>query len=267
MNNTIRRNLIAIPLALVVSSASFAEEQKPKKEVQDMSDPLAVYTQLGAGYTDKGLNFKVGQSYDSGKPATMAMNLIEIKGVLGDALGSRDNLDDDVDSIRFRNFIVNTNNGRGSQVDVIYNLDTKSGSASYSLIQALPKMSILQFFPLAGVGLAVANNVNEHPLWAEPDAPSGFSVPGAFVMVGTYSKVTVTDKFWLNYNPIWLKGVAGSDAYLDNAYGFGDQNVFTHEAAVNYQITPVMNVRYFANWSNNLSFNDGDHRVELNYQL
>ncbi|MGR5253997.1 hypothetical protein ACPV5S_17530 [Vibrio astriarenae] len=25
------------------------------EEVQDMSDPLAVYTQVGAGYTDKGI--------------------------------------------------------------------------------------------------------------------------------------------------------------------------------------------------------------------
>ena len=267
MKTTTYQSLMAIPLALVVSGTSFAEEQKQQKEIQDMSDPLAVYTQLGAGYTDKGLNFKAGNSYDSGKPATMAMNILEIKGVLGDTLGTRDDLEDSVDSIRFRNFIVNNENGRGSQVDVSYNLNSKSGSASYSIIQATPKMGAFQFFPLAGVGLAVANNVNEHALWAEPDAPSGFSVPGAFVMIGTYGKMDITDKLWINYNPVWLKAVAGSDAYVDNAYGAGDQDIFTHEAAISYQITPVMNVRYFANWTTHLSFDDGDHRIEINYQL
>ena len=251
-------------LPLLASSVSGAEEQK---EVQDMSDPLAVYTQLGAGYTDKGLNFKAGKSYDSGKPATMAMNILEIKGVWGDTLGTRDYANDDIDSMRFRNFIVDTTNGQGSQVDVSYNFNSMTGSASYSIIQALPKMSLFQFYPLAGAGLAVANNVNENALWTEPDAPSGFSVPGAFVMVGAYAKMDITDKLWLNYNPVWLKAFAGSDAYTDNAYGEDESSVFTHEAAVSYQITPVMNVRYFANWTTELSFDDGDHRIEINYQL
>ncbi|GAL25797.1 hypothetical protein JCM19239_4284 [Vibrio variabilis] len=40
------------------------------QEVQDMSDPLAVYTQVGAGSTNKGLNFKLGQVYDTGNEAT-----------------------------------------------------------------------------------------------------------------------------------------------------------------------------------------------------
>ena len=266
MNKTASQFLIAIPIVLAVSSVSFAEE-KEQKEVQDMSDPLAVYTQVGAGYTDKGLNFKVGKSYDSGKPATMAMNLVEIKGAWGDTLGTRKDLNDSVDSIRFRNFIVDTTNGQGSQVDVSYNLNTKSGSASYSIIQALPKMGWFQFYPLAGVGLAVANNVNEHSLWAEPDAPSGFSVPGAFVMAGFYGKMDVTKNVWLNYNPVWLRAVAGSDAYVNNAYGLDERSVFTHEFAINYQITPVMNVRYFANWTTELNFDDGDHRIEINYQL
>jgi len=264
MKKIVCQYLISIPLALTVSGTSFAEEQK---EVQDMSDPLAVYTQLGAGYTDKGINFKAGQSYDSGKPATMAMNVLEVKGVWGDTLGTRDDLVDDVDFIRFRNFIVNSENGQGSQVDVNYNLNSKSGSASYSLIQATPKMGLFQFFPLAGIGIAVANNVNEHPLWADEDSPSGFSIPGAFAMVGTYGKMNITDKIWLNYNPVWLTSIGGSQAYEDNAYGEDQSSIYTHEAAISYQITPVMNVRYFANWTTHLSFDDGDHRIEINYQL
>ena len=52
-----------------------------------------------------------------------------------------------------------------------------------------------------------------------------------------------------------------------NAYGEGNDNVFLHEFAVNYQINPRMNVRYFANWNENLDFSDGSHRIEINYQL
>ncbi len=267
MKKTTYQSLMAIPLALAVSIVSFAEELKEQKEVQDMSDPLAVYTQVGAGYTDKGLNFKLGVSYDSGKPATMAMNILEMKGVWGDTLGTRDYANDDIDSIRFRNFIVDTTNGQGSQVDVTYNFNSMTGSASYSIIQALPKMGLFQFYPLGGVGLAVANDVNNNELWSDEDSPSGFSVPGAFAMLGFYGKMDVTDKIWLNYNPVWLKAFAGSEAYKDNAYGAGDQDVFTHETTVSYQISPVMTVRYFANWTTHLSFDDGDHRIEINYQL
>lgn len=267
MKKTTYQSLMAIPLVLAVSAPSFAEEQKEQKEVQDMSDPLAVYTQLGAGYTDKGLNFKAGNSYDSGKPATMAMNVLEIKGVWGDTLGYRDYAVDDIDSIRFRNFILDSTNGRGSQVDISFNQNSESGSASYSLIQATPKIGAFQFFPLAGGGVAIGNDVNKNPLWADDDSPSGFSIPGAFVMVGTYGKMNITDKIWLNYNPIWLRSIAGSDAYKDNAYGVDQRDTFTHEAAISYQITPVLNVRYFANWTTHLSFDDGDQRVEINYQL
>ncbi len=78
-----------------------------------MSDPLAVYTQAGMGYTDKGLNIKIGQAYDSGIPNMMAMNVVELKGILGDSIGTTDNRTDSIDIIRFRNFKVNTTNGQG----------------------------------------------------------------------------------------------------------------------------------------------------------
>ena len=42
-------------LTLMIAASSHAAEQK---EVQDMSDPLAVYTQVGVGVTNKGLNFQ-----------------------------------------------------------------------------------------------------------------------------------------------------------------------------------------------------------------
>ena len=40
---------------VTVAFSATAEEN----ELQDMSDPLAVYTQAGVGVSDKGINFKV----------------------------------------------------------------------------------------------------------------------------------------------------------------------------------------------------------------
>lgn len=87
-----------------------------------------------------------------------------------------------------------------------------------------------------------------------------------FYVVGLYGKVEVTDKIWLNYNPMYQGTVSGSDSYKDFCMQ-GDSNVFMHEAAISYQISPVANVRYFANWSENSNFSDGDHRIEFNYQF
>ena len=148
-----------------------------------MSDPLAVYTQAGAGYTDKGFNIKIGQSYDTGSDTTMAMRVIEIKGFLGEAVGfdDSDNTDDSVGAIRFRNFELDLTNGRGAQIDVNYNFDAshlaeKHGDISYSLLQALPKVGRFNFYPLAGAGLAFGSNVTED----DGSIDSGFSVYGAY---------------------------------------------------------------------------------------
>ena len=258
--------LIKSFVALALVSSTFLSADEPK-EVQDMSDPLAVYTQAGLGYTDRGFNIKIGKSYDSGKPATMAMNVIEIQGALGEAVGFRDDTTNTIDSFRFRNFVINTKNGLGSQVDIGYNQNSKTGSASYSLIQALPKISIFQFYPLAGLGLAVANNVNENTLWADTDSPSGVSIPGVYGMIGMYSKVTITKEIWFNYNPIWMSSIAGSKNYTKNTYGLNNSSALTHEVALSYQISPVFNIRYFGNWSEHVDFVDGGQRIEFNYQL
>jgi D-serine dehydratase len=63
----------------MIAASSHAAGQK---EVQDMSDPLAVYTQVGVGATNKGLNFKVGQAYDTGIATTAGMNVIEVKAYM-----------------------------------------------------------------------------------------------------------------------------------------------------------------------------------------
>ena len=257
-------NLLLIAALLILATSTLAGTDD---DVQVMSDPLAVYTQLGLGYTDKGLNLKAGKSYDSGKEATMAMNVFEIKGMLGEALGWRDNAVNSIDSFRFRNFKVDMTDGRGTQIDATWNRNTNSGSASYSLMQALPPLSLFNLYPLAGLGIAYAGNVDEHPLWSDDSSPSGLSIPGAFWMAGMYAKITVTKKIWLNYNPVFMQAMAGSPGYMDNAYGMGENSVYAHEAAVSYQINPRMNVRYFANWTTELDYADGDHRIEVNYQF
>ena len=252
-------NKTLIPF-LVLASASpsvFAET-----EIQDMSDPLAVYTQLGAGYTDRGINFKLGQTFDTGNDATMGMNVFEVKGALGEALGFRDYANDSIDSVRFRRFEADLTNGRGMQIDMNYDFNNEVGSASYSFIQALPKFGPVQFYPLAGLGVSFANNA----MGDNGEVVSGYSVPGTFGVVGTYTKIDVTDKIWLNYNPMWMTTLSGSDVYKEGGFA-GESSVFAHEVAASYQFTPRFNVRYFANWTEYNSFKDGEHRIEFNYQI
>ncbi len=261
MNNKLRFCIYTLCLG-TASTNAFAEES----EVQDMSDPLAVYTQAGMGITDKGINIKVGQTYDSGKENVAAMNVIEIKGIGGEFLGIRDqdealygSVDDCIDSFRFRNFQANITNGRGNQIDMTYNVDKDALDASYSILQALPKMGILNLYPLAGAGVTVANNY-------DGEGDNGYEIPGTFAVVGMYSKIALTDKIWLNYNPMYMHTLSGSDMYKDG-YFAGDDNILTHEFAISYQMTPRSNIRYFANWNEKVDFADGDHRIEFNYQF
>ncbi len=262
--------IILLAFSQMVFSESGSSNTSGEK-LQDMSDPLAVYTQVGVGATNKGINFKVGKSYDPGIPNTMAMNIVEIMGVLGDAAGWDDDSavrDDAVDSFRYRNFKVDMSNGRGAQVDINYALDANhlaehSGYASYALMQALPKMGPVNIYPLAGLGLAFGNNVVED----DGTIDSGYSIYGTYALAGMYGKVAITDNLWLNYNPFWVTTMSGSEHYKDNAYGMDESSLLTHEFIVSYQFTPRFNVRAFANWNENVDFSDGDHRLEFNYQL
>ncbi|MFQ0974871.1 hypothetical protein JHL08_02950 [Vibrio campbellii] len=261
--NLVKPSVVVIA-AIQFASPVFAEESADK-ELQDMSDPLAVYTQAGAGITDKGINIKVGQAYDSGKANTMAMNVIELKGIGGDLSSIRDNeedlfnsVDDSIDSFRFRNFQVDMSKGLGRQIDVNYNVDADKLDASYSFIQALPKFGVVQLYPLAGAGVTIANDFSGED--------KGYEVPGTFTVVGMYSKIDITDKIWVNYNPMYMHTLSGSSDYKDKYYA-GEDNILAHEFAISYQITPRSNIRYFANWNEKVDFGDGDHRIEYNYQF
>ena len=183
------RATLALPL---LSISLLAENNTTTDEVQDMSDPLAVYTQAGLGITDRGINVKIGQAYDTGDPKTMGMNIIEIKGIFGESLGWRDyeepayaSVRNSVESMRFRNFSVNLENGRGSQIDVLYNVYRESATASYSLIQALPPFAGFNLYPLAGLGVEITNNA----LQDDGTIASGYTMPGTFAMLGMYGEI------------------------------------------------------------------------------
>ncbi|WP_394253061.1 hypothetical protein [Vibrio profundi] len=256
---------IFVLTSLSITTASFAQES----EIQDMSDPLAVYTQAGFGYTDRGLNVKIGQTYDTGNDVTMGMNVFEIKGIAGDVLGwSNRNNDVSIDSIRYRNFGVDLTNGRGSQVDVNWNFDSNQGSASYSFIQALPQMGMFNFYPLAGLGIAAGEEL-EGTAGGDLDASQvrdRYNLHGTFYVAGMYAKMQFTDKIWLNYNPMYMGTISGSSAYKEHGFQ-QDDSIMTHEFSLGYQIIPRANVRYYANWTENTHYADGDHRIEFNYQF
>ncbi len=262
--------LVASAAALLALSANVMAEEK---EVQDMSDPLAVFTQGGFGVTNKGLNLKIGQTYDTGSATTMGMNIVEIKGFGGEALGWDSNSvrDNSIDSFRFRNFEVDLTNGRGAQIDASFDVERENLSASYSLMQALPKMGFIQFYPILGAGVSIQNDAIDRIEMidgeATPVIDNGYSMDGVYTVAGMYSKITITDKIWLNYNPMFLSSISGSDFYQDHAFGKGNSDILLHEVAASYQFTPRFNVRYFANFSDEVNFADGDHRLEANYQF
>ncbi len=253
--------IAALLQLLPIAQASATSDE----ELQDMSDPLAVYTQAGIGMTDKGVNLKMGQSYKSSKPGVMAMNVLEVKGIGGELFGIRDNdealygsVDDSIDSFRLRNFQAELAKGQGRQLDINYNVDQDKLDASYSFMQALPKFGMLQVFPLAGAGVTVANNYSGED--------TGYEIPGTFALVGMYSKVDLTDKIWINYNPMYMHTLSGSSQYKDHNYA-NENSILAQEFALSYQINPRTNVRYFANWNEHVDFADGDHRIEVNYQF
>ena len=259
----------ALPLAFLSLALTAQAAEGEDQELQDMSDPLAVFSQLGAGYTDRGINLKYGESYDTGNPTTMGMNVVELKGIGGEALGFSNTVEPDnsIDSFRFRNFEVDLTTGRGTQIDLNYDVESESANASYSFMQALPKWGRIQLYPIVGLGVNIQNNAVDKVIDGQPQIDDGYSVPGLYAVAGMYSKITITDKIWANYNPMYLTSVAGSDYYQNNTYGQANDDLLLHEVALSYQINPRTNIRYFANFTDEVNFKDGEHRIEFNYQF
>lgn len=248
---------MSVPVALMA-------QESETSDLKDMSDPLAVYTRAAVGVTNRGINIKIGIESKGGDADKALMNVLEIKGVGGDAIGWDGDYirSNSVDSLRYRYFSLNKKNGRGSQLDVTYDRHQESGVVSYSFLQGLPKWKNFSLYPLAGAGLAYANNA----LQDDGSTQSGLSVPGALAVVGMYGKYTVNETIWLNYNPFWSVGLVGSDIFMDDGFE-GHSSVLTHEVSVSYKLSSRSNVRYFANWSQYTNFKDGGHRIEYNYQF
>ncbi|MEC4724408.1 hypothetical protein HWQ46_02460 [Shewanella sp. D64] len=253
-------NLIT-PLSLVAlffTPTGFAQQWDG--ETQDMSDPLAVYTQAGVGVANQGINLKIGNAYDTGDIDTMAMNIVELKGVGGDSLGLDGN--NSINNLRFRNFNLDKTNGRGSQVDVNWDFNTNLGSASYSFIQALPALGPLQLYPLAGIGVTLTDTAvirgDENPVGSV-----GYAIPSSFAVVGTYAKIAITDKIWLNYNPMYMTTLNSNQYMSDMMDGF------YHEVVASYQINPRQNIRFFVNYAATEFNKDNniDWRIEFNHQF
>ncbi|MCJ2377461.1 hypothetical protein LNL84_11525 [Vibrio sp. ZSDZ34] len=246
-----------IKVATIASALSVVFNTSVAEEYQDMSDPLSVYSQAGIGATNKGLNFKFGQAYDTNNESTMAMHVLEAKGFAADTLGLKGN--DSFDSLRYRHFNVNMQNGIGSQVDINWDFNQKLGSASYSMIQALPAMGAIQLYPLAGIGVNIAD-VDSALLVDEGESfgSIGYAIPSSFGLLGLYSKIEITDQVWLNYNPMYTTQLGGVEA-LSSLYGW------QHEVALSYQIDTQSNIRAF--WNFGEAVNGTDFRVEYNYQF
>ena len=107
----------SIPLVLAVLSFNsiLSADDGDTKELKGMSDPLAVYTRGGAGVTSRGLNIKVGIQTKGGDSDKSIMNVFEVKGFAGDAIGwdgpyVRSN---SVDSLRYRKIVTSTAETQG----------------------------------------------------------------------------------------------------------------------------------------------------------
>ena len=254
-----------LPLVILLTfSTSLIAQNNETEVLEDMSDPLAVYTRAGLGVSNRGINIKMGLEYKSDDVNKQNMHILEIKGIGGEAIGwdggyERSN---SIDSVRYRNVSLNKIDKRGTQIDITYDSHSESGIVSYSILQGLPKWWNFNLYPLAGLGLAYANNA----LQDDGTTQSGFSIPGVLAVVGLYGKYTLTDNIWINYNPFWTVGLAGSDNFKEQGIE-GHSSVLTHEAALSYKLNPRSNIRYFANWSEYTSYSDGMHRIEYNYQF
>ncbi|MCJ2376879.1 hypothetical protein LNL84_08520 [Vibrio sp. ZSDZ34] len=214
-----------------------------------MSDPLAVYNRVGAGVTNNGLNLKFGLEYETPDNDKQSMHVIEVKGIAGESLGwsDHDKHDNSIDTFRYRNFLLDKQENRGTQIGIDWNFDTDMGSASYSFLQGTPKVGAFQFYPLAGAGVTVSD-----------DKEDGINVPGGFALIGVYAKATLSDNVWINYNPMYKIGIGGQMSGWDQ---------IDHEVSVSYKIDERQNICFYANWSDETSFEDGDFRVEFNYQF
>lgn len=251
------KKLLIISIITLPSYPALAS--KISDTLQDMSDPMAVFSQFGAGYGDKGINLMLGHAYDPGVKNRKAMHIFEIKGIAGDAVGWRGDNNNSVSEFRYRHFEVSMKTGTGTNIDLNYNLDSGIGTGTYGIIQALPQIGRFQAYPMLAVGATVIDlNKTNDRIETENGSIGGHHLLGFYGLAGMYSRYNITDNLWLNYNPMSLIGATGE---------LSGEAVFMHEGAISYQLTSRSNIRYFANWSDNVNYRNGDHRIMYTYQI
>lgn len=251
------KKLFILTMTSLFSFSSIASQSS--EALQDMSDPMAVFSQFGAGYGDKGINLMFGHAYDTGIANKKAMHIFEAKGIGGEALGWRDDNNNSVSELRYRHFEASTVTGTGTNIDLHYNLDSGVGTGTYGIIQALPKAGRFQAYPMLAVGTTIIDlNKTDHRLDTENGTIGGHHLLGFYGLAGMYSRYSVTDNIWLNYNPMSLFGATGE---------LSGESLLLHEAAISYQLTTRANIRYFANWSDDIRYANGDHRLMFTYQV
>ncbi|MGF1694328.1 hypothetical protein L4D20_12360 [Vibrio kyushuensis] len=144
------------------------------------------------------------------------------------------------------------------QFDLNWDFDKQIGSTNIGLVQALPTIGPITLFPIASLGLMTVR-----------DEYAGYVMPAVTTTVGIYSRISVTDNIWFNYNPMYTHGLGGKDNTTIPELGlfsYKDISTLTHEVAASYQFNPRQNIRLFANWDQENS-SDIDVRLEFNHQF
>ncbi|WP_051303040.1 hypothetical protein [Psychromonas aquimarina] len=209
------------------TSIAYADNAQPE-EVADMSDPTAVYSSAGIGYSNKGANIKFGLQLPSKAENSAHMITVDVK--------------EGGDIIRGRYFNVNLKTGFAGSIDANYDTNTETAHVSFGALQTIPLSEKLTIYPGLYAGVMIGDDVDEF------GKVNGVSISAMTATAQMYSKYNITDKLWINLNP----------AYTTSLYGV-ETGVFDLETAVSYQITPRFNARLFHN--NNMKV--GNYNEEL----
>ncbi len=240
-----------------IAATSFAAETE--KEVQDMSDPMAIYTSGGISYGTNGLNLKMMKTLDTGSKTDLSAIIVEIKDMDfaddGDVRHGTER-SSAPSNLRLRKFDVDMTTGRGISYDIMHNTDKDAGMLSVGVMQALPINSFWTAYPILGAGV-----------WYAEDEQNGIDVPGVTLNLTMYNKFTVTDKIWLNWNLTYAEGIFGKEEFKDDRNSASDSLV--HEFIASYQIDPRNNLRLWHNTSQDKMNEDdtGETRLEFNHQF
>ncbi|GAB7220368.1 hypothetical protein [Vibrio comitans] len=238
-------SIAALILVSITSVSAFAA---------DATDTSSIAT--GIGFDNYGMSLKL--QYDTDSQQSQSKSIVDIKGIAGDSLGwsGSSQRDDSIDSVRARYFSTNHASNFGQYVDANYDVEIQtlnvSGNVTY-LYQQGP----FEVMPYAGAGLTIQNGAY---------GVAGYELPGSFVQVGVYAKLSIIEGLTFTYNPEFRSTLGGSDDYVDHHYT-GDSTVFNNEVRLAYQITSQWDVQYHGEWNSHQDYADATRGVEVNYHF